>query len=756
MGSSQLISKGEPAPGRAAGTHAGGLVAVGMAGTSAGRLVAADLTGTRAGGLRGIGVAVTHAIGPAAADKRGARPTAAGALAAAVAAAALVAFSLAGCRGSGRGSDLPWVRLDLWVARPGIEAAPPDAPGGRPCIQRIAFLGAEEVRDMSRVPPQQLAAFPKRTAGQIRALETSTATRLRWHVKLGEAPYFSFIPLGFEKPCPSCLYRMGLRTAAGEIKELFRAPAKPVARFAPATVEVDLGELAGEEIDLLVELDGEDAHRPGQPPASALWGSPALYHRLRLAPRAPAPPRAAPRSGAQPPAAPPGGGSGAARPNVLFIGIDTLRADALGAWGRSPSLTPSLDRLAAESDVWLDAYTAFNVTNPSFVSMMTGLYGKNHGVYDLKTPLPAAYRTLATLFNQAGYATLAIISARHLGDQNSGLGQGFEEVTRADEHFAGELAVDMAMDWIAAETAGPPAQETANPPADRPAGPTAARPFFAWVHLFDPHTPHTPPEPYASGARPAQAAGLSPVRRWVPFRPPGPRDFAEPVLGGHRDLYDGQVAYVDRQVGRLLDFLASHGLLAGTLIVLVADHGENLGEHGINFRHVGLFDTTTHVPLAIRWPGEAPRGRRIHGLVQTIDLFPTLLAAAGLPVPPQDGADLRQLTGSAERPLPGRRAVFAEHAGKLGSMVRTARWKFVLSQGNTQFLPDGPTLYDLAADPGETRNLAGRSLPAERELAELLGRWSSDRRGRPAAAQPKGLTPEEIERLRSLGYAGDH
>jgi arylsulfatase len=639
----------------------------------------------------------------------------------ALAALAGLSLTLGSCRLFGHGAALPWARLDLWVSRPDVEVAPPDAPGGRPWMQRIAFLGAEEVRDMSRVPPQQLVAFPKRTAGQVRALETLAATRLRWHVELGEAPYFSFIPLGYEKTCPSCLYRMGLRTAAGEIKELYRADARLVARFAPATVEVDLAEFAGQQIDLLIELDGEDARLPGQPRASALWGSPALYQRQRLA--------------AEPGPAPPP--ADASRPNVLLIGIDTLRADALGAWGRTPTLTPSIDRLAAESDVWLDAYSAFNVTNPSFVSIMTGLYGKNHGVYDLKTPLPAGYPTLASLFRQAGYGTLAIISARHLGDQSSGLGQGFDEVTRADEHFAGELAADMAIDWIGRETAPPRHQ-----------------PFFAWVHLFDPHTPHTPPEPYASGQRPARAAGLAPVREWAPFRPLGPRDFAEPVLGGHRDLYDGQVAYVDRQVGRLLDAVASRGLLARTLVVLVADHGENLGEHGISFRHVGLYDTTTHVPLVIRWPGEAPHGRRIRGLVQTIDLFPTLLAAAGLPAPPADGAGLRGLTGSAERPAPGRRAVFAEHAGHLGEMVRTDRYKYVLSRGNTQFISDGAALYDLASDPGETRNLAGRNLPAEREMAALLGRWLADRRGRPAAAQPKGLTPEEIERLRSLGYGG--
>jgi len=398
-------------------------------------------------------------------------------------------------------------------------------------------------------------------------------------------------------------------------------------------------------------------------------------------------------------------------------------------------------------------------------------------------------------------------------------------VTRADEHFAAELGVDQTLDWVAVHCTRP-------------------RPFFVWLHLFDPHTPHTPPDPYADGLRPAGPMGLGPVRAWVPFRELGPRGFDEPVLGGNRDLYDGEVAYVDRQVGRLLDGLASRGLLDTTLVALVADHGENLGEHGLLYRHVGLFDTTTHVPLLVRWPGPPRPGRRFDGLVQTIDLFPTLLAAAGLPVPPQDGIDLRRLSpatrtaaadgaggwgsvrgprmetaaasspavdtfyGSVRAPrmqtaaassqgadtsygsvsgqlaaaalapaallstgpaptttapaVPalagpgGRRAIFAEHSNGFGAMVRTRDYQYIVSRGNTVVFPDGPTLYDLRADPFETHNLAGRGLAAERELAGLLNGWLAQRRPLPGSsagrAHPHPLSDEDAARLRALGY----
>ncbi|HVT60792.1 MAG TPA: sulfatase [Thermoanaerobaculia bacterium] len=612
--------------------------------------------------------------------------------------------SLAGCRKHTTGK--PWVQLDLTRETPYVEATPPGMPPDQTFKQRVAPLGAQEVRDLAKVPKEQQQQFPGKP-GEIRVVEQVPGSRLRWRTHLGDGAYISFIPLGSENGC-ACKFRFGIRDDQMQIHVLFDSTAAAIPATAPAVQEVSLADWADHDADLLFQVDGN----LGSPAASVLWGSPALYSRGE-------------RAAAFRPS----------HPNILLLGIDTLRADRLGPWGRRPSLTPSIDALAAESDVWTQAYSTFNSTNPSFVSIMTGLYGKNHGVYDLRTRLPASYTTLASHLRRAGYQTMAIISARHLGDHNSGLGQGFAEVSRSDERFAGELAVDLAFSWVALHAAEP-------------------RPFFAWVHLFDPHTPHTPPQPYAKGLRPAAAMGLGPVRAWVPFRPLGPRGFEEPVLGGNRDLYDGQVAYLDRQVGRLLDGVGSRGLLESTLVALVADHGESLGEHGVFFRHVGLHDTTTHVPLMIRWPAPAGegRGRRFDGLVQTLDLFPTLLAAAGVDLPAQDGVDLRRLTGTPERPAPGRRAVFAEHAGRLGSMVRTRDYHYIVSKGNPLTFLDGASLYDLRADPMETRNLAGGGRPAEGQLAGLLDSWQADRRPRPGEAQPAPLSKEEVDRLRSLGY----
>lgn len=612
--------------------------------------------------------------------------TAARAVRTAVGLAALTAAALlAGCRPE------ETVRLDL-------AALPPAAAGGAAVAHAATFapLGAGDT--------------PRLAGAEVAAIEQPPGTRVAWTLPGGPAR-LSFLPLGTRSPAGGCgsRYQAAFRPAgAGEETVLYEAPIGPLPRFAPAAVEVDLPAAPGR---LAFEIVAPARAPAGCSAGPALWGSPSVVVLRRAARRPPA-----------------------ASPNVLVIGVDTLRADRVGPRGGGrPSLTPAIDRLQAESDVWERAYTSFNSTNPSFVSVFTGLAGRRHGVYDLSTPLPAGHVTLAERFAAAGYRTFAVIAARHLAPRYSGLGQGFDEVvTPHQSQLSAELAVDRAIDWL-----------------DRRGG--DPEPFFAWLHLFDPHTPTVPPEPFASGLGAAQPAGTAPVGAWRPFRAPGRRDFAERRLGGHPDLYDGEVAYLDRQVDRLLGVLAERRLLAETLVVFFADHGESLGEHGLLHSHAGLYEPSVHVPLSVRWPerfrarrpGGVPAGRRFRGLVQTIDLYPTLLAAAGLPVPGGlDGRDLYAL-GDAGRP-----AVFVEHANRAGAAVRTRRHKYVRLSGPAA-PHQGPALFDLAADPDETVDLAGRGLAVEERLAAALAGWLAAGR---AAAPPVELTDEDRERLRALGY----
>jgi arylsulfatase A-like enzyme len=424
---------------------------------------------------------------------------------------------------------------------------------------------------------------------------------------------------------------------------------------------------------------------------------------------------------------------------VVLIGLDTFRADHWTSRppGR-PSATPALDRLAAESDVFVNAFSTFNNTNPSFISIHTGLFGRSHGIYDLLTPLPGEVPTLVERFRAAGYATGAILAANHL-ERASGLQRGFDHWEGPeDSTAAASLVANRAMDWIG----------------------RVPQPFFAWLHFFDVHSPTLPPEPYASGMV-AAPSGLEPTERWTSFRAPGPRPLIETERGGHPDLYAGEAAYLDRQIDRLLDFLRSRGLLENTFVVVVGDHGESLGEHGLLHQHFGLYEPSVHVPMVVRWPDDAapggdaaaPRGRRLRGLVQTVDLLPSLLVATGV-------ADLAGATagteaqglwepGSSRRAARGRPAVFAEHADRQGAMIRTARHKYIWMEP-TDRLEAGAYLFDLEADPGETVNLAGRGLAIESELARSLAAWR--RAGGARRVEPRAPTADELERLRALGY----
>ncbi len=545
------------------------------------------------------------------------------------------------------------------------------------------------------------AISPRLRGGSYRVLRLRPGVARGWDWTPTADAYFSTRPLRSSfGPC-EYRYRITALDAANGV-ELQRLVIKPESGDVGArNVVLDLAAHVGRPLRLVLQTDltGDDctpAVARTAPPA--LWASPALYQR-------------------QPAKRPPGT---QVRPNIILLSMDALRADALGMGGRDPSLSPALDRLALESDVWPQAFATFNVTNPSFASIFTGLYGKRHGVYDLKTPLPPHHPTLAGLLRKAGYKTQALIAAHHLNDQNSGLGRGFDGFTVAERQWAAEHATDQAINWLLQQ------EQT----------------FFLWLHLFDPHTPHRPPGRFAYGEQPIRPFGLSAVDAWTPFRETGKTGFSQPRLAAHRDLYDGEVAYLDRQVDRLLGFLSSRRLLERTLLIVLADHGENAGEQGIQFRHAGLWDATTRVPLLIRWPGASTVGRRLSGLAQTIDVMPTVLGYLGLNVPPVDGTDL------GRTPTPGRRYVYAEHQGALGAMIRNTHLLYSRQQASP-VLGGGRFLFDMRRDPHQQHNLIERRPEIAAHADRLLDEWLADRT---SPAPSLTLDEEERERLRALGY----
>ena len=362
-------------------------------------------------------------------------------------------------------------------------------------------------------------------------------------------------------------------------------------------------------------------------------------------------------------------------PNVLLITIDTLRADRVGR-----GLTPAIDALARRGVTFTNVRATTPLTLPSHVSLMTGTLPPVHGVRENGAVFDRKRSTIARTFRGAGYRTAAFVGAYVL-NRRFGLDEGFEtyddavrrDMARAEQLEAerpGEEVVDAALGWLA----------------------TVQEPFFLWVHLYDPHAPYAPPAEYLQKA------------------------------GGN--AYDGEVAYADAQVSRLLEALRSRGLESSTLVAVASDHGESLGEHGESTHGMLAYDATLRVPLVIA----APRGTResVDTPVSLAELGPRLLHEAGV------------------RPAAERLPVYAEsrYPRRAGwhalSVLADERWKLIRSSE--------VELYEISRDPSEQSNLASVQANVVHAMSAALDRIQA------GATQDAAVAPEAAERLRALGY----
>jgi choline-sulfatase len=373
------------------------------------------------------------------------------------------------------------------------------------------------------------------------------------------------------------------------------------------------------------------------------------------------------------------------RPDVILITIDTLRADRVGR-----GLTPALDALSQRGVRFTNARTAVPLTLPSHVTIMTGALPPAHGVRENGVVFKGTPPPIARVLQEAGYATAAFVGAYVL-DRRFGLGEGFDlyddkiarDPTRAlrleAERRGGDVA-NAALAWLA----------------------TAKRPFFLWVHLYDPHVPYAPPPEWLAKA------------------------------GGN--AYDGEVAYADAQVGRLLDGLKNRGVLDTSVIVAAGDHGEGLGEHGEDTHGMLAYDSTLRVPLIVAAPSLT--AANITAPVSLVDLAPSILREIGL----RDRAPEVDLF-SRTRP---KRDTYAETV-----YPRTAGWHPIGALAGEQWklvLSSEAELYNVAADPRETRNVAGDRTAIVQGMTRKLNELQ-----RASNVQP-AVPVESIERLRSLGY----
>jgi choline-sulfatase len=379
--------------------------------------------------------------------------------------------------------------------------------------------------------------------------------------------------------------------------------------------------------------------------------------------------------------------------NLLLITVDTIRADRIGAYGDAVARTPVMDRMAREGVRFDKAISAVPLTLPSHATILTGLLPPQHGLRNNGAgKLGEKIPTLATTLSSAGYRTGAFVGAFVL-DRRFGLHRGFEiydddipaaraEHATLEAERPGSEVVDRALAWLRqADT----------------------RPTFTWVHLYDPHAPYVPAEPF---------------RAWFP-----------------QDPYRGEIAYVDHQIGRLIEELDRRQLSNRTVVVILGDHGEALGEHGEGTHGLLLYEPTLRVPLILRSP-RALESRVVESPVGLVDLAPTLVQLLGISKS-QERDLLRPspdviLYSETEYPTSfGWRGLAAARSGAL---------KFIDAPS--------PELYDLRKDPNETTNLYG----AERRLMRPLAAAVQQIRAAASPQKPARLDPETERKLASLGY----
>ncbi|MBI2837876.1 MAG: sulfatase-like hydrolase/transferase [Acidobacteria bacterium] len=389
---------------------------------------------------------------------------------------------------------------------------------------------------------------------------------------------------------------------------------------------------------------------------------------------------------------------------LILISIDTLRADHLPAYGYTQVETPAIDQFSKEAVVFERCYSHCPQTLPSHSSILTGLLPFEHGVRDnIGFFIKDGQATLASVLQREGFTTGGFVSSYVLRTETK-VGLGFDsydaEMTRekAEVSFGelqrkGELTIEAARTWLGTQQPG--------------------KRFFLFLHLYEPHTPYQPPEPYAS-----RYAG----------RP-----------------YDGEIAHVDALVGSFLQTLKDRGLYQRALIIITSDHGEGLGDHGEGEHGVFLYNEDIHVPLMIRYPEGIRAGEKVETPVQHVDLLPTVLDFYGLtPLASSQGRSI--LLSPLKIP---ERAIYSEslyplyHFGwsELYSLT-DSRHKFIKSPREE--------LYDLGADPGEKSNIATSSPTIAGQYRYQVDQTIANR----TVESPAEMSPEDMERLQALGYIG--
>jgi arylsulfatase A-like enzyme/thioredoxin-like negative regulator of GroEL len=403
-------------------------------------------------------------------------------------------------------------------------------------------------------------------------------------------------------------------------------------------------------------------------------------------------------------------------PNIVFITVDTTRADRMGFLGSKHGVTPNLDVLARQGVVFERAYSQAPLTPVSHATIFTGTYPQFHTVTDFGHPLPSLLPFVPEILHKGGYHTAAFIGSIIL-DPKGNMAPGFD---RGFDHFDAGFHMKRAL------------EESRYDNVERRAGDVVGHaiawlnknrqsPFFIWIHLYDPHAPYDPP-------------------------PPFDKRFSDP--------YDGEIAYADASLGKLFQYLRQRDLYDGALVLMMSDHGESLGAHGEAMHGIFLYDETIHVPMVFKLPGALLAGHRVASRVRLVDVAPSLLSMLSLPLPPTfQGESLVPLMKStkAVADLPAYSETDYPHRAFGWSALRAMRaGKYLFVRAPKR------ELYDALQDKGAEHNLAETSPAVAGTLQAQLDQFHGQTTSFPEKSEQQSLSSEQNENLAALGYVGSN
>ena len=453
------------------------------------------------------------------------------------------------------------------------------------------------------------------------------------------------------------------------------------------------------------------------------------------------------------------------RPNVILISLDTVRADHLSCYGYARPTTPSIDKIAQEGVIFTAAVSASSWTKPSHASVFTSLYPSVHGASGIDSLMNPACKTMAQIFGELGYATLGVISAPFLSSSF-----GFDRGFHVYDDYTFDLDRDFNLfrrDMTESQQPSPASERgfTSSLVTGRALslirGTSKDKPFFLFLNYFDPHINYSPPWPYSTMFdQEKRGVVAEKMNFWKTVIPQFPTIASEDDIAHMMGLYDGEIAYMDQQVGKLIESLKEQDIYSNTIFIVFGDHGEEFLEHGGISHSRTLYEEVTHAPLIVEGPG-VPKGTWSGHPVSLVDILPTLLSlvSAKVPIGTQGRDILPNITETVGEDGP---PVFSEVDSPFA--LQPAHIEAVV-RGDTKLIlhprDDSIELYDLKADKSEKRNLAGEQpdlvaglwkdlVGFDLQNRTLRSKLVADERER---GGPSGKEMERIRaRLRSLGY----